>query len=209
MDEIGDMPVAVQTRLLRVLQEGVVQPVGSERSIQIDVRIISATHQNLELAIEEKLFRQDLYFRLRGIELCIPPLRQRHEDIVLLASHFLGNARHFTADAMTALLQHSWPGNIRELKQRVESANAMGESEHVSRIDLGLQAATGSEDQSHFDKYLDLPLTEAKNQLLEEFETLAIERALQLESGNVSAAARRLGIHRQSLQQKLKNGGLD
>lgn len=209
LDEIGDMPVAVQTRLLRVLQEGVVQPVGSEQSLQIDVRIISATHQNLEQAIKDKLFRQDLYFRLRGIELCIPPLRQRHEDIVLLAGHFLGDARHFAADAMTALLEHPWPGNVRELKQRIESASAMAEHEQLTRIDLGLLAATETGDQSHFDKYFDLPLTEAKNQLIEEFETLAIERALLLESGNISAAARRLGIHRQSLQQKLKNGGRD
>ncbi|MEO8270527.1 MAG: sigma-54 dependent transcriptional regulator, partial [Aureliella sp.] len=209
LDEIGDMPVAVQTRLLRVLQEGVVQPVGSEQSIQVDVRVISATHQNLEQAIEEKLFRPDLYFRLRGIELCIPPLRQRPEDIVLLAGHFLGGARHFTADAMTALLQHPWLGNVRELKQRVESASAMAEKERITRSDLGLQPATKSGDRSHFDKYWDLPLTEAKSQLIEEFETLAIERALLLESGNISAAARRLGIHRQSLQHKLKTGGLD
>ncbi len=85
----------------------------------------------------------------------------------------------------------------------------MAETEHITRSDLGLQSATESGSQSHFDKYLDLPLTEAKNQLIEEFEALAIERALQLEAGNISAAARRLGIHRQSLQQKLKNGGLN
>lgn len=204
LDEIGDMPTTVQTRLLRVLQEGVVQPVGSEQCIQTDVRIISATHQNLEQAIEQKLFRQDLYFRLRGIELCIPPLRQRHEDLVLLASHFLATERHFTADAMTALLQHAWPGNVRELKQRIESANAMADGARITRSDLGLQSIEAEDMQSHFDKYLDLPLTEAKCQLLEEFERLAIERALKLESGNITAAARRLGIHRQSLQQKLK-----
>jgi DNA-binding NtrC family response regulator len=208
LDEIGDMPIAVQTRLLRVLQEGVVQPVGSEQSIQTDVRVISATHQNLEQAIEDKLFRQDLYFRLRGIELCIPPLRQRHEDIVLLANHFLGPAQHFTADAMSALLQHPWPGNVRELKQRVESATAMAEDERITRSDLGLQVVKEAGAQAHFDRYLELPLTEAKSQLIEEFEALAIERAMQLEAGNISAAARRLGIHRQSLQQKLKNIGL-
>lgn len=205
LDEIGDMPAAVQTRLLRVLQEGVVQPVGSEQCIQTDVRIISATHQDLEQAIADKHFRQDLYFRLRGIELCIPPLRQRPEDLVLLSGHFLGNKRHFNADAMAALLQHTWPGNVRELKQRVESANAMAEGAGITRSDLGLQAVAEAGLQSHFDKYFDLPLTDAKSQLLEEFENLAIERALKLESGNITAAARRLGIHRQSLQQKLKH----
>ncbi len=209
LDEIGDMPTSVQTRLLRVLQEGLVQPVGSEQCIQTDVRVISATHQNLEQAIQEKLFRTDLYFRLRGIELCIPPLRQRHEDLVLLASHFLARGqaseRHFTADAMTALLQHTWPGNVRELKQRVEAACAMANDPGITRHDLGLQVSKEHAEQAPFEKYLDLPLTEAKNQLLEEFESFAIERALQLESGNITAAARRLGIHRQSLQQKLKH----
>ncbi len=204
LDEIGDMPVAVQTRLLRVLQEGIVQPVGSERSYHTDVRVISATHQDLEHAISEKLFRQDLYFRLRGIELFIPPLRQRHEDVALLAGHFLGSEHHLTRPAMTALLQHTWPGNVRELKQRVESAVAMSEDNGIRVTDLGLSCSIDQKDENFFDKYLDLPLTEAKNMLLEEYEALAIERALRLESGNISAAARRLGIHRQSLQQKLK-----
>ncbi len=204
LDEIGDMPAAVQTRLLRVLQEGVVQPVGSEQNIQTDVRVISATHQNLEHAIDEKLFRQDLYFRLRGIELFLPPLRQRQEDILMLAGVFLGDQLQFTADAITALLQHTWPGNVRELKQRVESAVAMADGERIDRCDLGLHASAESAGQTPFEKYWDLPLTEAKNLLVEEFEAAAIARALELESGNVSAAARRLGIHRQNLQQKLK-----
>lgn len=204
LDEIGDMPVAVQTRLLRVLQEQIVQPVGSERSYTTDVRIISATHQDLEQAISEKLFRQDLYFRLRGIELCIPPLRQRQEDIAHLAGHFLGQRHHITRPAMTALLQHTWPGNVRELKQRVESAVAMADDEKIGVCDLGLSYAPDSQQENCYEKFMDLPLTDAKNLLLEEFEALAIERALRLESGNISAAARRLGIHRQSLQQKLK-----
>lgn len=204
LDEIGDMPTAVQTRLLRVLQEGIVQPVGSEQNIRTDVRVISATHQNLEQAIENNQFRQDLYFRLRGIELFIPPLRQRHEDIVLLARVFLGGDRYFSSDAVAALLQHTWPGNVRELKQRVESAVAMADNDRIQRTDLGLQSAAAPIAPIGFERYWDLPLTEAKNLLVEEFETAAIGRALELESGNISAAARRLGIHRQSLQQKLK-----
>ncbi len=128
LDEIGDMPASVQTRLLRVLQEGLVQPVGSEEVIRVDVRVVSATHQDLEEAITEKTFRQDLYFRLRGIELYIPPLRQRREDILPLAVSFLGTEHALTPTATSALVAHQWPGNVRELKQRIESAVAMAES---------------------------------------------------------------------------------
>lgn len=208
LDEIGDMPPAVQTRLLRVLQESVVQPVGSEELIGVDVRVISATHQNLEEAIVEKNFRQDLYYRLRGIELSIPPLRSRHEDILLLANDFLGSNHTFSADAVQSLLQHAWPGNVRELKQRVLSAVAMSESDRILPGDLGLAIQKHPESADNFDRYFDLPLTEARNLLLDDFDRVAIERALRLDDGNISAAARRLGIHRQSLQQKMKSLGM-
>ncbi len=208
LDEIGDMPAAVQTRLLRVLQESVVQPVGSEELVKVDVRVLSATHQDLEAAIEEKLFRQDLYYRLRGIELVIPPLRQRQEDILLLAQTFLGERCRFDRGAIAAMVDHAWPGNVRELKQRVESAAAMCDTDVVTAADLGLVAAGGSECPSDFDRYFELPLTEARDRLVEDFEKLAIERALRDTDRNVSAAARKLGIHRQSLQQKIAKLGL-
>jgi len=214
LDEIGDMPAGVQTRLLRVLQESVVQPVGSEELIPVDVRVISATHQDLEQAISEKLFRQDLYFRLRGIELQLPSLRARREDILPLAQAFLmesilGGHAQFTNDAIAALLGYLWPGNIRELKQRVLSAAAMCEGQFINAVDLGLAASHDkSQPQDPFAAYYDLPLSEGRTQILSDFETAAIRRALSAEEGNVSAAARRLGIHRQSLQQKLKALGL-
>ncbi len=208
LDEIGDMPPAVQTRLLRVLQENVVQPVGSEELIAVDVRVVSATHQNLEEAIVEKNFRQDLYYRLRGIELSIPPLRCRQEDILLLANEFLGSDHAFSSDAVKCLLQHSWPGNVRELKQRMLSAVAMAETERILPGDLGLAIQKHAESTDNFERYFDLPLTEARNLLLDDFDRVAIERALKLDDGNISAAARRLGIHRQSLQQKMKSLGI-
>jgi DNA-binding NtrC family response regulator len=202
------MPAAVQTRLLRVLQEGVVQPVGTEQLIDVDVRVLSATHQDLETAIEEKSFRQDLYYRLRGIELMLPPLRQRQEDILLLAGAFIGRDCRFDRKATAALLAHAWPGNVRELKQRVESAAAMCDRDMISAADLGLAASPSSDESIAFETYFDLPLTEARERLVEDFERMAIERALRATDGNVSAAARRLGIHRQSLQQKISKLGI-
>ncbi len=204
LDEIGDMPLSVQTRLLRVLQEGIVQPVGSEQSRSVDVRVVSATHQDLEQAIVDKVFRQDLYFRIRGIELNVPPLRARQEDILFLANQFLGPSKRLSNEAVASMLKYTWPGNVRELKQRIESASAMAESDSISSVDIGLSKANHSVESSGFDAYLDLPLTEARNKLVEDFERIAIQRALGLEQGNISAAARKLGVHRQSLQQKLK-----
>lgn len=204
LDEIGDMPVGVQTRLLRVLQEGVVQPVGSEKGIQVDVRVISATHQDLEASIDEHLFRQDLYFRLKGIELTVPPLRQRQEDVLLLARRFLSDGQTLTSDAVKAIYQHNWPGNVRELKQRVQSASVMADSHDITAGDLNLQATADADERSGLQEYLELPFSEAKQKLVADFERLAITEALSAEDGNVSGAARRLGIHRQSLQQKIK-----
>ncbi len=208
LDEIGDMPIAVQTRLLRVLQESILQPVGSEQSIVVDVRVISATHQDLEQAITDKAFRQDLYFRLKGIELVIPPLRSRREDILLLASEFVGEERQFSNDAIAALLEHSWPGNVRELKQRVLSAVAMSETEWINRSDLGFATTVSLAAGPTFERYFELPLAEAHQLILEEFDRTAIHRMLEMEAGNITAAARRLGMHRQSLQQKMKQLGI-
>ena len=208
LDEIGDMPAPVQTRLLRVLQEGLVQPVGTEENVSVDVRVISATHQDLEQAIQDQAFRQDLYFRLKGIELFVPPLRSRQEDILLLARAVLPEAISLSAESVAAVLQHQWPGNVRELQQMLNAAAALCEDSRLTPSDLGLSIPrTGSVDEG-FKKYFDLPLTSARNQLVEDFEREAVQRALEAESNNVSAAARRLGIHRQSLQQKMKSLGI-
>ena len=204
LDEIGDMPVGVQTRLLRVLQEGVVQPVGTEAAVKVDVRIMSATHQDLEQSIVGNLFRQDLYFRLKGIELNVPPLRQRQEDVLLLARQFLAEGQVLSSRAVKAVFQHQWPGNVRELKQRIQSASVMAEGSEICAADLGLNAKVEQETPDGLQAYLEMPFSEAKQQLIADFERLAIQSALSSENGNVSAAARLLGIHRQSLQQKIK-----
>jgi DNA-binding NtrC family response regulator len=204
LDEIGDMPMKIQTRLLRVIQEGIVQPVGSEKSYHVDVRVISATHQPLLECIAQKTFREDLYFRLKGIELVVPPLRQRHEDILLIANHALPDGMVFAAEAAMNLISNPWPGNIRELLQKVQAAAAMADSMTISSRDLGLVESNNPSDPSPFSEYLGLPLSEAKANLIERFERAAISHALDASGGNISAAARQLGMHRQSLQQKMK-----
>ncbi|MBL8818863.1 MAG: sigma-54-dependent Fis family transcriptional regulator [Planctomyces sp.] len=208
LDEIGDMSASVQTRLLRVLQEGLIQPVGATDPVRVDVRIISATHQDLEQAIVDRAFRQDLYFRLKGIELHLPPLRSRQEDILLLARTFLGGERYLSAEAVTALLQYAFPGNVRELKQMMQAAAAMTEPGEVTPLDLGLGVAARHENPTIFAPYADLPLAEGRQRLLEDFERFVIGRALEQEQNNISGAARLLGMHRQSLQQKMRQLGI-
>jgi DNA-binding NtrC family response regulator len=206
LDEIGDMPSGVQTRLLRILQEGTMTPVGSEETVTVDVRILSATHQDLESAMEQNRFRSDLYYRLRGIELRLPSLRSRREDILLLANRFLGTQYELGVDCFQPMLGYAWPGNVRELKQRVEGAAAMASERTITPADLGLSTFVAlANEEASFNEYFEMPLTEAKQLLVERFEQQAIERAMRLENNNVSAAARRLGIHRQNLQTKLKN----
>ena len=209
LDEIGDMPLAAQTKILRAIQERVIQPVGSSKTVAVDVRIISATHQDLEAAIPEGRFRQDLYFRVRGIELRIPPLRARREDVLLMANYFLERSHAgvsvpaIAADAIDVLLAHTWPGNVRELEQTILAAAAMRQSSEIRSADLPLPHHKTIAEPPQFDQLRGLPLTEAKGILIEQFERSAIEAALADNAGNVSAAARQLGLHRQSLQQKM------
>lgn len=216
LDEIGDMPLAAQTKMLRVLQERVIQPVGARQAIAVDVRIISATHQNLEEAMADEGFRQDLFYRLKGVELQIPPLRSRREDILVLANEFLDrwagrsnrSRPELTPAAIDALLAHRWPGNVRELEHAVTCAATMVDGSQIGPADLGLTTAISASDKTPFTNYLGLPLSEAKSQLVEALERSLITAALDRTTGNVSEAARQLGMHRQSLQQKMAQLGI-
>lgn len=211
LDEIGDMPLPAQTKILRALQERTVQPVGAAQAVSVDVRVICATHQNLEEAIEAGDFRRDLYYRIRGVELHAPPLRKRQEDILILANYFLERlaarsrtpVRTFSSGAVKQMLNYTWPGNVRELEQAVTAAAAMAEGETIEVGDLAISATSDRTDAVDFAQFAGLPLTEAKNQLVAAFETSMISAALEQHGGNISAAARQLGIHRQSLQQKM------
>lgn len=211
-DEIGDMPLPTQAKVLRTLQERAVQPVGSSRLIAVDVRVVTATHQDLDKAIAEGHFRQDLYYRIKGVELNVPPLRCRHEDIVLLANYFLERLHgrlptvpRMAADAVDRLLTYAWPGNVRELEHALTAAATLCAEDEIHAADLRLASARPSLSAPDL---MDLPLTEAKDRLVETFERARIIAALDRHQGNVSAAARELGIHRQSLQQKMTQLGI-
>lgn len=215
LDEIGDLPLTAQAKLLRTLQERQVIPVGTEQPIDVDVRVISATHQPLEERITSGQFRRDLYYRLRGFEITLPPLRTRQDDVLLLAHSFLEREAtrqsrpvpELARDAVTAMLSHDWPGNVRELEQTIVAAVAICDQPVLHAADLGL-AVRSLTDSAPFAEYLDKPFAEAKAQLIETFERAMFTAALERSNGNISEAARQLGMHRQSLQQKLDQLGL-
>ena len=186
LDEIGDMPLHLQVKLLRVLQERVIRPLGSTEPVPVDVRIISATHRNLEEAIEQKKFREDLFYRLNVVSLELPPLNERKEDIPLLVDYFISNlvddsdrqVKKFSPEAMQLLLDAAWPGNVRQLYNVVEHAVALSTSPIISE-DLLHDAI-----KQHQSKIL--PLAEARRQ----FEQQYLIQLLQATRGNVSQAAR-------------------
>ncbi|RQS23061.1 sigma-54-dependent Fis family transcriptional regulator [Burkholderia sp. Bp8992] len=212
LDEIGDMPAAMQAKLLRALQEREVTPLGADRTTAIDIRVVAATHRDLAAAVANGTFREDLFYRLNVIPLHLPPLADRVADILPLAAHFLGNAAgmralHLTNDAQRALLDHRWPGNVRELRNVMERAAALAPGPAVSAADLGLAAVPAR--QSGADAVpaylLDMLLPDA----LATVERAAILHALERANGNRAEAARQLGIGRQSLYARMANLGIE
>jgi DNA-binding NtrC family response regulator len=199
LDEIANVPLQQQAKLLRVLETREIQRVGSSKVRQVDVRVISATNANLGEAVAKGEFREDLLYRLNTVEIRLPPLRERREDIPLLAAHFLRKQsarydRHiegFSPTAMDALLAHSWPGNVRELQHSVERSVLMARGSRIETADLGLRRrADGS-----------VAIDELT---LEEAERLMIEKALERFQGNVSKAAEALGLSRSALYRRLQ-----
>lgn len=206
VDEIGDLPLPMQAKLLRVIQERTLTPVGSNTSVAIDVRIVAATHRDLAAEVAARTFREDLFYRLNVIPVHLPPLRDRPDDILPLAAHFLiaaanlaGPARTLSGDAERRLLAHAWPGNVRELKNAMERVAALARGPLVTADDLAFLTAPRAGVSEIPAALLDLPLPQA----IEWLERAAIERALQQSAGNRAEAARRLGISRQSLYTKI------
>lgn len=203
LDEIANVPLNLQTKLLRVLETGEFERVGSSRTRKVSVRILSATNADLSEEVKNGRFRQDLLFRLNTIEIHLPPLRDRREDIPLLALHFLTqHTQHyrkslngFDQQSMQALLNHGWPGNVRELDHVIERAVLMAQGKVVQAGDLGLQAFRESS-----------PRLEEMS--LEEVESLLIKKALARHDGNVSRAAETLGLSRSALYRRLQRYGL-
>jgi DNA-binding NtrC family response regulator len=203
LDEIANLPTGLQGKLLRVLQSGEFERVGSSRSQRADVRVLSATNAELTTEVTESRFREDLLFRLNTVEIRVPPLRDRREDIPLLAAHFLN--RHveryrkklngFDPAAMQAMLEHAWPGNVRELDHVIERAVLMADGDAVRASDLGMdRGRTGA---PSFDE---MTLDDAEREL--------IRRALSRCGGNVTEAAKLLGVSRSALYRRMQRHGL-
>lgn len=197
LDEIGDLPLPLQAKLLRFLQERVVERVGGRQEIPVDVRVVCATHRDLSTLIQEGTFREDLYYRISEITIRIPPLRERSGDVVLIARTLLnkylqlptGNKklRGFSQEALTALERYSWPGNVRELENRIKRAAIMAENPLITAADLELDQL----------EQASIPLN--LRQVRDEAEYQAVLRAINLNSGNISKAAEVLGISRPTL----------
>jgi DNA-binding NtrC family response regulator len=208
LDEIGEMTPTLQVKVLRALQDGEVRPVGSSRPITVDVRVLAATHRDLEQMIHEGSFREDLFYRLNVIALVLAPLRDRREDIPVLAEHFLdrhgsklGRQLRLSADALERLLAYPWPGNVRELENAMERSAILSRTETVGADDLPPHVAAGTS----LGRAPALP----PQQTLAELERIHVLQTLERCGWNHSRTAEALGIGRTTLWRKLKDYGLD
>jgi two-component system nitrogen regulation response regulator NtrX len=215
LDEIGDMSLKTQAKVLRVLQEQVMEPVGGSTRIRVDARVLAATNKDLPVEIRGGRFREDLYFRLNVVPIFVPPLRERSEDVPLLADHFMAmlgreygrRPKTFDADAVAVLRRYSWPGNVRELRNLVERLMIMVPGDRVSSRDLifleqgiaALPAAAPPRPSAPI-----TPLHEARD----EFEKQYILRALAAQQGNMSRTAEVLGVERSNLYRKMRAFGI-
>jgi len=207
LDEIGDMPYSLQAKLLRFLQEKVIERLGGRKEIPVDVRVVCATNQNLEEMVADKTFREDLFYRISEITLNIPPLKDREEDVLILAQFFLqqysrdykSNVKSFSDDALQALKIHTWPGNIRELQNKVKSSVIMSTGTQATAFDLGFY------DQENAEYELSLNLRAVR----EKAETLAIQKAYALSEGNMSKTAELLGVTRPTLYSLIEKYSLN
>ena len=208
MDEIGDLLLALQAKILRFLQERVIERVGGRQEIPVDVRVICATHRDLEQMIKEERFREDLYYRISEITIQIPPLRERSGDALLLAKSFLEkfcslqgrSAKVFSSDAQAAIVQHLWPGNVRELENKVKRAVIMSDSDQVTAEDMELDSIVSSDNIVNV-----LNLRYAREQA----EITAVQQALSLTKNNVSKAAELLGVSRPTLYDLMNKFGFN
>jgi len=204
LDEVGDLSLALQAKILRFLQERVVEHIGGREEIPVDVRIVCATHQNLKKLIEEGRFREDLYYRLSEIVIAIPPLRDRHGDAALLAHAFMHkfsreegrSIRGFKQDALHAIEAYPWPGNVREMENYIKRAVIMTDGSQIGAEDLGLSAPAGEPEPVNL------------REVRDEAERKAIIKALSRVDGNILAAAELLGVSRPTLYDLVDRHGL-
>ncbi len=212
LDEIGELKLELQAKLLRVLQDGVFERVGGTKPLRADVRVLAATNRNLEEAMAEGTFREDLYYRLNVVALTLPPLRQRPEDIPVLAHHFLNlysgdtkrRFRGISDLAMECLNAYTWPGNVRELANAIERAVVLGLGDQVEPDDLPSRIVRGDTGGTDMKTDTELPFHEA----VEEYKRALIREALTKSDGNQSQAAEQLGLQRTYLARLITNLGL-
>ena len=205
LDEIGDMPLTLQAKMLRFLQQRVVDRVGGREEVPVDVRVVCATNKNLQQMVSENSFREDLFYRISEIVVDIPPLRDRHGDKVLLARHLLTqfakehNPRvaALGSDAAEAIESYAWPGNIREMQNRIKRAVIMADNRHISREDLGLPQCVEAS-----------PMALNLREVRQAAESSAITRALSVSDGNLSNAAKLLGVTRPTLYDLMGRYGM-
>jgi DNA-binding NtrC family response regulator len=211
LDEIGEMPPALQSKLLRVIEEKRVTPIGSDRPVEIDVRFIATTNKDLQAEVERGAFRRDLFYRLSVMPIRVPPLRERTDDIPLLAAHFLeASARRskkpvprIAPAAMQALCRYAWPGNVRELENVIERAVIVTKGDLIADVDCFL---TGGSERPKVD--LALPFREAKARVIEDFERAYLEGVLEAHGGKLTAAAKHADMDPKNFSDKLTRYGL-
>ena len=216
LDEIGDMPAETQAKVLRVLQERSFERVGGSKPIDVDVRVIAATHRNLEDEVKKQRFREDLYYRLKVVTIELPPLRERAEDIPALAQRFLERVtarlglekRQLGDAALARLVRHRWPGNVRELANVIEQAAVLAPGAVIEEADLQLGGAGEPPAAAADPDAAGLSFGEAKKRAVDRFERGYLLDALRRSGGNISRAAEAVGMVRQSLQQKIRELGL-
>ncbi len=216
LDEIGEISMPVQLKLLRVLQEREVERVGGNQAIKVDVRVIAATHKDLHRAMRERLFREDLFYRLNVVPIKLPPLRERLDDVPLLANHFLGKyseknrkqVRSLSPPALAALCRYSYPGNVRELENIIERAVIMEKGDTLRRIELKRFGAPGPADaQSQLWGNLQ-PFRKMKGEVLERFEKEYLSQVLRMFGGNMSKASRHADMDIKNFHEKMAKYGL-
>ncbi len=207
LDEIGDISPALQTRLLRLLQEKTYEPLGSDKTVRADVRVLAATNRNLRKLVDKGEFREDLFYRINVMRIELPPLRERKEDIPLLAEHFLGHynrltgkeIREISGSAMAALMSHDFPGNVRELENAIEHAFVLAAGDTIlpAQLPEHIRQLSGGSGPS------------AVGGKLEDIETAALRQALERNGFNRNAAAKELGIHKTTLYRKIRRYGIE
>ncbi len=209
LDEIGELAPALQSKLLRAIQERTIERLGSNASIPVDIRLVAATSRNLEQAIEEGDFREDLYYRLNVVTIQLPPLRERRQDIPALVKHFLnrgGRKASITPQALGLLDEYYWPGNVRELENTIERALVLAREGVVTKAEIQLHPASQRTGGPWTDQ---VPLEVGWQVNVSELEKSLVQRALRQTQGNKSKAAEMLGIHRRLLYEKMREFGID